>query len=494
MSSNHPTPTSLSSASAAAYPDTRLLIDNQWQDAQSGKRIAVRNPATGAAMAHVAHAGRQDLDRALAAAQRGFDAWRQTPAPDRALAMRRAAALVRERADAIAQLLTQEQGKPLQEAKGEVLAGADIIEWFADEGLRVYGRTVPARRTDMQQMVLKEPVGPVAAFTPWNFPINQIVRKLGAALATGCSFLVKAPEETPAAPAALLQAFVDAGLPPGTVGLVYGDPAEISAYLIPHPTIRKITFTGSTAVGKQLAALAGQHMKRATMELGGHAPVIIAEDADIAAAVKAMAGAKFRNAGQVCISPTRFLVHNSVRQAFTDGMVKYAEQLKVGNGLDKGTQMGPLANPRRTKALMEVMKDAHAKGARLLTGGERLQGDGNYFAPTILADVPLDASVFNDEPFGPVAAIRGFDTIEEVLKEANRLPYGLASYAFTRSLKTAHQLATGIEVGMLWINQGAVTSADMPFGGVKDSGYGSEGGQEALEAYLVTKTVSILAL
>lgn len=504
MSSNHSTPnananaTTVSPASApqAAYPDTRLLIDNQWQDAHSGKRIEVRNPATGAVMGHVAHAGRQDLDRALAAAQRGFDAWRKTPAHDRALTLRRAAGLVRARAGAIAQLLTQEQGKPLAEAKGEVLAGADIIEWFADEGLRVYGRTVPARRTDMQQLVLKEPVGPVAAFTPWNFPINQVVRKLGAALATGCSFLVKAPEETPAAPAALLQAFVDAGLPPGAVGLVYGDPAEISSYLIAHPVIRKITFTGSTAVGKQLAALAGQHMKRATMELGGHAPVIIAEDADVAAAVKAMAGAKFRNAGQVCISPTRFLVHNSVRQAFTDGMVQYAENLQVGNGLAEGTQMGPLANPRRSKALAELVQDAHAKGARVLTGGERLQdrGDGNFFAPTILAEVPLDASVFNNEPFGPVAAIRGFDTIEEALKEANRLPYGLASYAFTQSLKTAHQLATGIEVGMLWINQGAVTSADMPFGGVKDSGYGSEGGQEALEAYLVTKAVSILAL
>ncbi len=480
----------------AAYPDTRLLIDNQWQDAHSGKRIEVRNPATGAVMGHVAHAGKEDLDRALAATQRGFDAWRKTPAFDRAQTMRRAAGLVRERANAIAQLMTQEQGKPLAESRGEVLAGADILEWFADEGPRVYGRIVPARRNDMQQMVLKEPVGPVAAFTPWNFPINQIVRKLGAALATGCSFLVKAPEETPASPAALLQAFVDAGVPPGTVGLVYGDPAEISAYLIAHPVIRKITFTGSTAVGKQLAAMAGQHMKRSTMELGGHAPVIIAEDADVVAAVKAMAGAKFRNAGQVCISPTRFLVHNSVRQAFTDGLVKYAEDLKVGNGLAEGTQMGPLANPRRAKALVEVMQDARAKGARVLTGGERLQdkGDGNYFAPTILDEVPLDASVFNNEPFGPVAAIRGFDTIEEALKEASRLPYGLASYAFTQSLKTAQQLANGIEVGMLWINQGAVTSADMPFGGVKDSGYGSEGGPEALEAYLLTKTVSILSL
>ena len=497
-SSASPASSSAGSASGAHYPDTRLLIDNQWQDAKSGKRIDVRNPATGAVMAQVAHAGKVDLDRALAAAQRGFEAWRGTSAFERAQTMRRAAGLVRERADTIAQLLTQEQGKPLQEARGEVLAGADIIEWFADEGLRVYGRIVPSRRLDVQQQVIKEPVGPVAAFTPWNFPVNQIVRKLGAALATGCSFLVKAPEETPAAPAALLQAFVDAGVPPGTVGLVYGDPAEISAYLIPHPTIRKITFTGSTAVGKQLAALAGQHMKRSTMELGGHAPVIVAEDADVAAAVKAMAGAKFRNAGQVCISPTRFLVHNSVRQAFTDGMVKYAEQLAVGNGLDADTRMGPLANPRRLTALAEVMQDARSKGAEVLTGGERMQGQGkdsgNFFAPTILGNVPLDASVFNNEPFGPVAAIRGFDTLDEALKEANRLPYGLASYAFTQSIKTAQQLAQRLDVGMLWINQGPSASAEMPFGGVKDSGYGSEGGPEALEAYLVTKTVSILSL
>ncbi|AVO41132.1 NAD-dependent succinate-semialdehyde dehydrogenase [Simplicispira suum] len=480
--------------STTSYPSTQLLIANQWQEAQSGKRIDVVNPATGAVMAQVAHAGKADLDRALEAAQRGFEAWRATPAFERAQTMRKAAGLVRERADAIARLMTQEQGKPLAEARGEVLAGADILEWFADEGMRVYGRIVPARRPDMQQMVLKEPVGPVAAFTPWNFPINQIVRKLGAALATGCSFLVKAPEETPASPAALLQAFVDAGVPPGTVGLVYGDPAEISSYLIAHPVIRKITFTGSTAVGKQLAALAGQHMKRATMELGGHAPVIVAEDADVAAAVKAMAGAKFRNAGQVCISPTRFLVHNSVRQAFTDGMVQYAEQLKVGDGLDAETRMGPLANPRRMTAMDDLVRDAEKAGADVLTGGKRLAGEGNFFAPTVLGGVSLDASVFNHEPFGPVAAIRGFDSLDEAIAEANRLPYGLASYAFTQSIKTAQQLASRIEVGMLWINQGAATSAEMPFGGVKDSGYGSEGGPEALEAYLLTKTVSILSL
>lgn len=482
------------SSNIAHYPDTQLLIGNTWQDAKSGKRIDVVNPATGKVIAQVAHAEKADLDLALAATQKGFEAWRATPAHDRAKTMRKAAALLRERADQIGALMTQEQGKPLAEARGEVLAGADIIDWFADEGVRVYGRIVPPRRLDVQQMVLKEPIGPVAAFTPWNFPVNQIVRKLGAALATGCSFLVKAPEETPASPAALLQAFVDAGVPPGTVGLVYGDPAEISSYLIAHPIIRKITFTGSTEVGKQLAAMAGKYMKRSTMELGGHAPVIIAEDANIEAAVKAMAGSKFRNAGQVCISPTRFLVHNSVRKAFTEGMVQAAEQLKVGDGLKADTQMGPLANDRRIKALAEVMQDAEKKGASLLTGGKRIGEVGNFFQPTVLGDVPLDASVFNNEPFGPVAAIRGFDTLDEALKEANRLPYGLASYAFTQSISTAHKISHGIEVGMLWINQPPSASAEMPFGGVKDSGYGSEGGPEALESYLLTKTVSILAL
>ncbi|KAF1039813.1 MAG: Alpha-ketoglutaric semialdehyde dehydrogenase [Delftia tsuruhatensis] len=369
-----------------------------------------------------------------------------------------------------------------------------IIEWFADEALRVYGRIVPSRRPEVQQLVIKEPVGPVAAFTPWNFPVNQIVRKIGAALATGCSFLCKAPEETPAAPAALFKCFVDAGVPAGVVGLVFGDPAQISSYLIAHPVIRKVTFTGSTPVGKQLAALAGQHMKRSTMELGGHAPVIVAEDADVALAVKAAGAAKFRNAGQVCISPTRFLVHNSVREEFTRAMVAHAEGLKVGDGLVQGTQMGPLANPRRVTALAHFIEDAQKQGAKLLTGGGSLGDKGNYFAPTVLGDVPLSAEIFNQEPFGPVAAIRGFDDLGDAIAEANRLSYGLAAYAFTRSIKTAHQLAQQVEAGMLWINQPAVASAEMPFGGIKDSGYGSEGGPEALEAYLVSKAVSIAAV
>lgn len=480
--------------STSNYPDIRLLIANEWVDATGGKTIPVVNPASGKTIGTVAHAAIADLDRALAAAQKGFEAWRAIPAAERAATMRRAASLLRERADDIARLLTQEQGKPLAEARVEAMAGAEIIDWFAAEGMRVYGRIVPARNPAAQQLVLKEPVGPVAAFTPWNFPINQVVRKLAAALATGCSFLCKAPEETPASPAALFQCFVDAGVPAGTVGLVFGDPAEISGYLIPHPVIRKVTFTGSTPVGKQLAALAGAHMKRATMELGGHAPVIVAEDADVALAVKAAGAAKFRNAGQVCISPTRFLVHNSIKAEFVRAMAAHAEGLKLGDGLAEGTTLGPLANDRRLAAMAKVVEDAQAKGAQIVTGGKRVGTEGNFFAPTILSDVPLEASVFNDEPFGPVAAVRGFDTLEEAIAEANRLPYGLAGYAFTRSIKNAHQLMNRLEVGMLWMNQPATPSAELPFGGVKDSGYGSEGGPEALEAYLNTKAVSMVGV
>ena len=474
------------------YPDTRLFIAGQWRDAADGRTLAVFNPSTGAEIGKVAHAGTADLDLALAAAQQGFEAWRDVPAFERAKTMRRAAALMRERVDAIAGMLTQEQGKPLAEAKVETLFSADIIDWFADEGMRVYGRIVPSRNLAARQMVLKDPVGPVAAFTPWNFPISQVVRKMSAALATGCSILVKAPEETPASPAALVQAFADAGVPAGAIGLVYGNPAQISEYLIPHPVIRKVTFTGSTPVGKQLAALAGRHMKRVTMELGGHAPVIVGEDADVDLALKTAGAAKFRNAGQVCISPTRFLVHESVRDEFASKFVTLAQGIKVGDGLATDTQMGPLANPRRLTAMAELVDDAVRLGARVATGGERIGDSGNFYAPTVLTDVPLGARVVNDEPFGPVAAIRGFTRIEDAIAEANRLPFGLAGYAFTRSLKDAHLLAQRLEVGMLWVNQPAAPFPEMPFGGIKDSGYGSEGGPEALESYLNTRSVAIM--
>jgi len=475
-----------------AYLDTQLFINGDWRDAADGRTLAVQNPATGQDIGRVAHASRADMDSALAAVERGFEIWRDYTPAARSKIMRKAADLLRERADDIAHLLTQEQGKPLVEAKGETMAAADIIDWFAEEGFRVYGRLVPHRSDlSIRQMVIKDPVGPVAAFTPWNFPINQVVRKIGAGLAAGCSMIVKAPEETPASPAALIRAFQDAGLPEGVLNLLYGDPAEISEYLIASPVIRKITFTGSTPVGKLLASLAGKHMKRVSMELGGHAPVIVCEDGDVDLAVRSVGRAKFRNAGQVCISPTRFLVHNSVKEQFADALAQLAKGVTVGDGLDDATQMGPLANPRRLTAMAEFRDDAIAKGARLLTGGDRIGETGNFFQPTVLTDVPLDARLFNDEPFGPVAGIRGFDRLEEAIAEANRLSFGLAGYAFTRSLASADLLTRRVEVGMLWVNTPASGSGELPFGGIKDSGYGTEGGPEALDNYLNTRAVVV---
>ena len=478
----------------STYPDVQLYIDGQWRAGSTTESLPVHDPATGAVIGRVALARQADLDAALAAAARGFEQWRRIPAVERAKVMREAARLLRERVEPIARLLTLEQGKPLAEAKGEVLFAVEVIEWFADEGRRVAGRIVAPRAEGVLQQVFKEPVGPVAAFTPWNFPINQVVRKLCGALATGCSIIVKAPEETPASPAALVRAFADAGVPAGVINLVYGDPAAISSYLIPHPVIRKVTFTGSTPVGKQLAALAGAHMKRVTMELGGHAPVIVAEDCDVARAAKIGALAKFRNAGQVCISPTRFIVANSVREAFVAGLVETSRSLQLGHGLEAGTTLGPLANPRRLAAMQRLTTDAVERGADVATGGERVGAAGNFFAPTVLVNVPGDSLVLNEEPFGPLAAVRGFDTLDEAIAEANRLPWGLAAYAFTGSLRTAQALTQGVQAGMLWINQPAAAWPEMPFGGIKDSGYGSEGGPEALEAYLNTKSVSTLCI
>ncbi len=472
------------------YPNVQLMIDGQWCDAASKKTLPVMNPATGEKIGTVAHAEKADLDRALEAAAKGFQAWRKVGAYDRYKVMRKAADLMRARIDAIAPLMTQEQGKPLAEAKMELAAGADTIDWFAEEGRRAYGRVIPARAPGIYQLVIKEPVGPVAAFTPWNFPVNQIVRKLSAALTTGCSIIVKAPEETPASPAELIRCFVDAGVLPGAVGLVYGIPAEISQYLIPHPVIRKISFTGSTVVGKQLAALAGQHMKRCTMELGGHAPVIVFDDADVDTAAKIMVGSKFRNAGQVCVSPTRFLVQEKVYQQFVDKFVEHSKAIKVGNGLEQGVTMGTLANPRRPAAMEVHVEDAKKAGAKVQTGGHRIGDKGNFFEPTVLTEVPNTAKAMNEEPFGPVAIINPFSTFDDAVREANRLPFGLASYAFTRSAKTANAIANEVEVGMMTINHLGLAIPEVPFGGVKDSGYGTEGGADAIESYLNTKFVS----
>lgn len=472
------------------YPNTQLFINSVWGPGASGRALPVVNPATGGQIGTVACAERADLDRALEAAEQGFKAWRKVSAFDRSKVMRKAATLFRERADAVAPILTMEQGKPLTEAKGEVLAGADIIDWFAEEARRAYGRVIPARSEGVYQLVIKEPVGPVAAFTPWNFPINQVVRKLSAALAAGCSIIVKAPEETPGSPAELIRAFADAGVPAGAINLVYGNPADISSYLIPHPIIRKMSFTGSVAVGKQLAALAGTHMKRTTMELGGHAPVIVFDDSDVEAAAKTMTFMKFRNAGQVCISPTRFLVQEGIYSSFVEKLVAGAKAIKVGDGMSPDTKMGPLANPRRTRAMEAHVEDAKKRGGKVLAGGYPIGEKGNFFEPTVIAELPREALAMNQEPFGPLAIINPFRSFEDAVSEANRLPYGLAAYAWTRSAKTANAIAASVETGMMTINHMGLALPEVPFGGVKDSGYGSEGGSEAIEAYLNPKFVS----
>lgn len=482
------------SQTAPRYPDTQLLINGEWRNAQSGRTIDVFNPATGGVIGKVAHAEKVDLDAALDAAANGFKIWSASSPFDRSKFMRRAADLLRERADAIAPILTLEQGKPVAEAKGEILAGADIIDWFAEEARRTYGQIIPARAAGVSQMAFKLPVGPVAAFTPWNFPINQVVRKLSAAIAAGCSIIVKAPEETPASPAELIRVFVDAGIPAGVVNLVYGVPSEISEYLIPHPVIRKISFTGSTPIGKMLAGLASQHMKLSTMELGGHAPAIIFDDADVEGAVKTLAMSKFRNAGQVCVSPTRFLVQENVYEQVVQSFTEKAKAIKVGNGFDEGVQMGPLANERRIPALETLIQDAVDNGARLMTGGRRIGNVGNFFEPTVLADAPKTARIMNEEPFGPVAVFSSFKALDEVIDEANRLPFGLASYAFTRSAENARELGMRIEAGMTTINHLGLALPEVPFGGIKDSGYGTEGGSEAINAYLTTKFMTHLVI
>jgi succinate-semialdehyde dehydrogenase/glutarate-semialdehyde dehydrogenase len=472
------------------YPNVTLHIAGTWTDGSGSETLPVLNPATGETLGTLAVATRADLDRALAAAERGFAAWRTVSAYERSKILRRAAELLRARVEDIARLMTLEQGKPLAEARVEILAGADVTDWFAEEGRRAYGRIIPARADGVVQMVLREPVGPVAAFTPWNFPINQAVRKVAAALCAGCSVILKGPEDTPASCAAMIRAFLDAGVPGDVLSLVFGDPAAISGYLIPHPVIAKMSFTGSTPVGKELAALAGRHMKRATMELGGHAPAIVFEDADVETAVAVLGANKFRNAGQVCVAPTRMLVHDSVYERFRDGFVAFAEARRVGDGLDPETTMGPLIHARRLEAMETLCADAVAQGAELRTGGKRIGNRGNFFEPTVLCDVPLTARIMNEEPFGPVALIQRFSDDAAAYAEANRLPYGLAAYAYTRSAARAVAVAARVQSGMVGINHHGLAFPETPFGGVKDSGYGSEGGTEALEAYLTTKFVS----
>jgi succinate-semialdehyde dehydrogenase / glutarate-semialdehyde dehydrogenase len=471
------------------YANLQLFIDGQWIDSSGGAGEDVINPATEKPLAHLPHASAADLDRALEAAKKGFAVWRAVSAYDRAKIMRKAADLMRERYDAISKTLVQEEGKAYAEARAEVITSADIIEWYAEEGRRAYGRIVPGRGK-LRQIVIQEPVGIVAAFTPWNFPALTPARKIGGALAAGCSLILKASEETPGTCVEMVRCFADAGLPAGVLNLVFGVPAKISEHLIAKDEVRKISFTGSIPVGKHLAVLAAKGMKRATMELGGHSPVVVFADADPEKSADTIAGFKYRNSGQVCISPTRFYVQEQVYDRFLARFTEYAKGLKLGDGLEKGVTMGPLANARRIDAMESFVRDAKDRGGKIVTGGDRHGNQGYFFEPTVITEVPDDSKIMTQEPFGPLAPVVRFKTLDEVVERANSLPYGLAAYAFTGSAHTANLIGDALQSGMVGVNSIAVSTPETPFGGVKESGYGSEGGLEGLQAYLNTKFIS----
>ncbi|MFE8012327.1 NAD-dependent succinate-semialdehyde dehydrogenase [Streptomyces antibioticus] len=473
------------------YPAVRLHIAGEWCQGGTGRTAPIVNPATEEVIGEVPLATPADLDRALDAAAEGFETWRATPVAERTAVLHTAARLLTERAAAIGRIMTLEQGKPLAEATGEVRRVADTLRWHADDARRAYGRIIPSDPGTLLT-VRREPIGPVAAFVPWNFPAGGPMRKISTALAAGCSIVIKASEETPATAMELVRCFADAGLPAGVLNLVFGEPAEVSAHLIASPVIRLVAFTGSVPVGKLLAARAGEVMKPSLMELGGHAPVIVCADADPVRAARSAARAKFANAGQVCTSPSRFLVHESLLAEFTDTFVRAAEAIVVGDGLEPATTMGPLANARRLAALERLTADAVAQGAKVLTGGERPDRPGYFFPPTVLTDVPGHAELLSEEPFGPIAPILPFIDLDEALAVANALPYGLAAYGFTGSAATAEKLSDELQAGILSLNHCGGSVHEAPSGGVKDSGYGREGGPEALDAYLVTKRVSHL--
>jgi succinate-semialdehyde dehydrogenase/glutarate-semialdehyde dehydrogenase len=468
----------------------RSHVGGDWYASTAVRTVPVLNPANGEAVGHVELIDAAGLDAALASAAEGFQVWKNTSAYDRAAVMRGAMGLMRERRTDIARLMTLEQGKPLAEAVGEVTTSADNTDWMAEEATRAYGRLLVPRNAGVSQIVRREPIGPVAAFCPWNFPALTPTRKIAGALAAGCSIVLKPSEETPLTAQAIVQCFIDAGLPKHVLNLVFGDPRQVSEHLIGSDVIRKVTFTGSTPVGKVLLGLAAQGVKRATMELGGHAPVIVFDDVDPVAAARQAVVSKFRNAGQVCTSPTRFYVQQGVYEAFAQAFAEAAGKLVVGDGLAEGVQMGPLANPRRVEAMESLCADALAQGARLLCGGQRPEGAGWFYPPTVLADVPETARLMNEEPFGPLVPITPFSNLKDTVRQANRLPFGLAAYAMTKSLSRANAMSEQLEAGMVCINHFTVSTPSSPFGGVKESGYGSEGGVEGLNAYLVTKSVT----
>jgi succinate-semialdehyde dehydrogenase / glutarate-semialdehyde dehydrogenase len=471
------------------YANLALYIDGEWISGGGRESEPVINPATEKPLAALTHASKADLDRALAAAERGYKVWRATAPYERARIMRKAADIIRERLEPIARILTMEQGKVIAEARVEVAVSADIIEWYAEEGKRSYGRIIPGRVAGVRQMTVQEPVGVCAAFTPWNFPGVTPARKIGGALGAGCSLIIKASEETPGTCVELVRAFHEAGLPKGVLNLVFGVPARISEHIIASDIVRKVSFTGSVPVGKHLTKLAAEGMKRTTMELGGHSPVIVFGDADPEKSAEIAAAGKFRNAGQVCISPTRFYVQENNYERFVKRFADYAKGLKLGDGLTDGTSMGPLANPRRLDAMEGFVADAKKRGAEILAGGARHGNQGFFFAPTVVTNIPDDSRLMTEEPFGPVAPITPFKTFDEVVARANALPFGLAAYTFTSSTRTANLISDALESGMVGVNSLAISTPETPFGGMKESGYGHEGGIEGLEAYTQKKLV-----
>jgi succinate-semialdehyde dehydrogenase/glutarate-semialdehyde dehydrogenase len=473
------------------YSDLALLIGGEWRaKGDAGCSEPVINPADGRILANLPHAGARDLSDSVVAATDGMRVWQKIAAYERANIMHRAADLFRTRLDSIARIIVQEQGKVLNEAMIEAAMAADVIDWYAEEGRRAYGRIVPGRVAGVRQMVVHEPVGIVAAFTPWNFPVVTPARKIAGALGAGCSIIIKASEETPGACVEMARCFMEAGLPAGVLNLVFGVPAEVSENLLARPEIRKISFTGSVDVGKHLAKMATRTMKRSTMELGGHSPVVVFDDVNPEQVADMIAAYKFRNAGQVCISPTRFYVQEGVYARFLERFSAYAKGLRLGNGLEASTTMGPLANPRRLDAMDMFVKNALEQGGKIRAGGKRHGNEGFYYEPTIVTDVPDHSLIMTEEPFGPIAPIVTFKTFDEVVERANSLEFGLAAYAFTTSIVRAAAIGDALQTGMVGINSVAISTPETPFGGIKHSGHGSEGGIEGLEAYLNVKFIS----
>ncbi|HEY0118818.1 MAG TPA: NAD-dependent succinate-semialdehyde dehydrogenase [Cellulomonas sp.] len=471
-------------------PAVRLLIDGQWITTAEREQLTVTNPANKAVIGTVPVATARDIEAALVASERAYPQWRDRSPYERAEIIQRAAALLRERAETIAHAMTLENGKPYSDSLGEVRYTADIMDSMATDGPRRFGHVLPAGAADGRTILVSEPVGPVAAFSPWNYPLTVPGRKLAAAFAAGCTVIIKPAEETPSSAVALAEAFVDAGLPAGVLGLLFGDPAQISSTLIASPVIRKVSFTGSTGVGKHIAQLAGSFVKPVMLELGGHAPVIVFDDVDVADVARQAVGAKAHNTGQSCGSPSRFFVHERVYDQFVAEFAKLLEAVVVSDGFDPACEVGPLANARRFGAMGPLVADAVARGARVVTGGEGDSSVGYFWPMTLLADVPDDAQIMHDEPFGPLAAVTRFTDEDDVVERANAVPYGLGAYLFTGSADRALRIPRLLDVGMVTVNKFGVGGRDTFFGGRKESGFGSEGGPEAVEEYMVRKLIS----